>query len=451
MTDPMRQRIHGIACECLLLLGMLHPCAAAAQARTITFEDAVGIALERNPDLRRGQIDTSLNDADVRQARMQFMPDLRLDVSGLQNTGRNFNATQDRIVEQTTHSLALGVSSRLTLFNGFRDVANLNRAQALDAAGRLDLQRTGQAVVFDVAEKFLTFVLWQEQSRVQREYLAGEVELETQIRYYVEAGARAVADLYQQQANVAAAKVAVIDTQAEAERAMVEVMRTLQLDPAGTYDLQPPAQEAVAEPADLQSLLARAQANRMDVHAAEARLEAAEQNVRVAGADYWPTLTLDTGYASEYTDASAIAFNQQLDQQRGRVVALNITVPLFDRNAARHASRRAQLQSLRMSVELDAAREDVGLQVRQAYMSLHAARERLTAADAQQHAAERAAQTAQERFRGGAYSLVELSKARTDLVDAQGALARARVLLSLQQIAMQYVVGDINAAGYSRD
>lgn len=447
----MRLRIHRAACECLLMLGMLHASVAAPQSRTITFEDAVGIALERSPDLRHVQIDTALNDVDVREARMQFTPDLQLTVSGLQNTGRSFNATEGRVLEQTTHSLALGVSSRLTLFSGFRDVANLNRAQAADAAGRLDLKRSEESVVFDVAEKFLTFVLWQEQSRVQREYLAGEVELETQIRYYVEAGARAVADLYQQQANVAAAKAAVIDTQAEAERAMIEVMRTLQLDPAATYDFQPPAQEAAAEPADFESLLARAQANRADVYAAEARLEAAEQNVRVARADFWPTLTLDTGYASEYTDASAIAFNEQLDQQRGGVVALNVTVPLFDRNAARYASRRAQLQSLRMSVELDAAREAVGLQVRQAYMSLQAARERLTAADAQQHAAERAAQTAQERFRGGAYTLVELSKARTDLVEAQGALARARVLLSLQQIAMQYVVGDINVAQYSRD
>jgi len=435
----------------LWLMSLLPASTAIAQTRTIGFADAVRIALERNIDLQHAQIDTALNDVEVRQARLQFLPDLRVGVSGIQNTGRNFNETEGRIIERTTQSLALGASSRLTLFNGFRGVAMLKRAQAVDAAGRLDLQRIEEAVVFDVAEKFLTLVLWQEQSRVQREYLDGEVELETQIQYYVQAGARAVADLYQQQANVAAAKVAVIDTQAEAERAMIGLMRTLQLDSAGTYDFQPPKQEAVTDPVDLHSLLARAHANRVDVHAVEARLEAAEQDVRVAKADYWPTLALDTGYASEYTDASPVRFNEQLDQQRGGIVALNLTVPLFDRNATRYASRRAQLQSQRLRVELDAAREDVGLQVREAHSGLQAARERLAAAEAQLRAAQLAAQTAQERFRGGAYSLVELSEARTDYVEAQGALARARVLLSLQRIAMDYVVGDLDPARFSRD
>jgi hypothetical protein len=47
--------------------------------------------------------------------------------------------------------------------------------------------------------------------------------------------------------------------------------------------------------------------------------------------------------------------------------------------------------------------------------------------------------------------LVELSEARTDYVEAQGALARARVLLSLQRIAMDYVVGDLDPARFSRD
>jgi outer membrane protein len=128
-----------------------------------------------------------------------------------------------------------------------------------------------------------------------------------------------------------------------------------------------------------------------------------------------------------------------------------VSLPLLDRNTTRHASRRAQLQALRMQVELDAARKDVGLQVRQAHMSLQAARERLTSAEVQQHAAALAAQTAQERFRGGAYSLVELSKARTDSVQAQGTLARARALLSLQRIVMEYVVGEIDPGNYARD
>lgn len=434
-----------------LILGLLGCAQALAQSQSISFDEAMRIALERNAPMRQAQIDVRRNDVDVDEARQQFAPDLALGALGAQNSGRSFNETEGRIVEQTTRSLSLGVFSRLTLVNGFRDVANLRRARSAQQAATLEFERTQETVVFTVAANFLALVQWRELLRVLRDNLAAEMQLEQQIRNFVEAGARAAADLHQQLAKVAAARVDVIEVQSLAATAEVDLMRTLQLDPAGVYDFQPPPQDdPLARPIELNDLLAHAFAGRVDLQAQQARSTAADQGIGVARAAYWPTVSLDMGYGSAYTDASAVGFSDQLDAQRGGSVSINIEIPIFDRGAARSAVRRAQLQALSERVAADEVREQIGLEVRQAYLDYQSARERFDAAEAQQRAAERALLSAQERFKGGASTLVELSDARAGFVKGAGALANARTILNFQRTAIDYFVGDLDPARFTQ-
>lgn len=430
------------------VLGVFILSTAGAQAPlVITYDEAVAIALERNVLLQQARIGAALDDVAVSDARMQFAPSLGMSVSGSQSYGRYFNETEGRIVEQTTESASVGISSGVGLFSGFRDVANLKRAKLDRQAGALDLNRTQETVVFTVASNFLSLVQRREQLRVQRENLAAESKLEQQLQQYVEAGARPAADLYQQQANLSAARLAVVEAESAAELAQVDLMRTLQLDPAGVYEFQPPAgpQNSADEALNLEQLLAHAIAERADLKAMQTRLSSAEQSVRIAHSGYWPQLSLSAGYGSAYTTASALDLNDQLDLQRGGSVGVGLSIPVFDRKGTRNASRRAHLQVLSARVAYDSARQEVGLQVRRAYLDYRSARERFTAAEAQQRAADRAVRTAQERFKAGVATLVELSQAQAGFVQAESALANARSSLAFQRTVIEYYAGNLAA------
>ncbi len=427
----------------ILLGAAIGFCAGAQTPQIVTFKDAIDIALERNAGLLQAQVDTALSDVGVSEARMQFVPDLRIDGTGARNYGRNFDQAEGRVVDQTTETANVAASSGVTLFNGFRGVANLRRAKFARTASQLDLRRVEQTVVFTVATDFQTLMQSQEQLRVLRENLAAEANLERQIKRYVEAGAREVAVLYQQEANVAAARLAVVQAQNIAESGQVALMRTLQLDPAGTYDFQFPS-VATDDPThvpELADLLKRALDGRADLKAQEARLTVAEQGVRMAHAGYWPTVSLNAGYGSAYSSVSPSSFADQLDLQRGGALGLGLAVPLFDRGETRNASRRARLEVQSARIALNTAREEVGLQVRQVYQDYRAAREQFTAAEAQKTAAERAVRTAEERFKSGVTTLVEVTQARARHVQAASALVDARANLLLQRTLMEYYLG----------
>lgn len=422
---------------------------AAAQSRIITFEEAVRIALERNATLRQSETAAELNSVAVQEARGQLFPDLRISTSTAQNYGRNFNQTEGRIIEQSSRSVNINLNSGVTIFDGFGNTASLNSAKFAETAGKLDVQRTRETVVFTVASNFLSLIQAQEQLRVRRESLQAEMALLEQIQSYVNAGARTIADLYQQQANVASAQLAVVQAERAAELAKVDLMQTLQLDPQGVYEFEAPSEAALGaadEPADLPELLERAYAKRADLEAEQARIEAAEQNIRVAKSNLWPTLSLNTSYGSGYTSVSDFSFFDQLDQRRGGSISLGITIPIFDRGATRAQTRRAELQAERARITLESLQNEIGLQVRRAYLDYRAAREQLSAAEAQLRAAELALQATNDRYRVGAATLVELSQSRVAQVQAASNVVTARFNLLFQRTLTDYYVGELAAA-----
>src|SRR5687767_3319560 len=210
----------------LRVLGVLSVLRGAAvlpaqEPRTITFDDAVRIALAQNATLRQAANAASLDAVAVQQAKMQFLPDLRLSTQTSQNYGRSFSEAEGRTLNETTQSLNAGVSSSVVLFDGLANVATLRGAQLTQDAGELDLRRARQTVVFTVTSNYLALVQQREQLLVRRQTLAQEEALEQQIAAFVDAGRRTIADLYQQQAVVASARLAAVEAARAAELAEV--------------------------------------------------------------------------------------------------------------------------------------------------------------------------------------------------------------------------------------
>jgi outer membrane protein len=423
--------------------------ASAADARIISFEQALRIALEQNSTLRQADVATRASGVAVDQARGQFLPDLSLSSRAAQSYGRNFNEEEGRVIDTSTNTVSLALGSSVTLFDGFGNSASLREARLSEQASQLDLQRTRETVVFTVASNFLLLLQTQEQLRVRRESLSAESTLEQQITSYVNAGARTIADLYQQQASVASARLAVVEAERTAQLAEVSLMETLQLDPAGVYQFEPLPYDAAAvrDAPALESMLDSAYAQRADLVAEGERLKAAEQAIRVAQSGRWPVVSLGANYGTNYTSASDFALLDQFDQRRGGSVNLALLFPIFNRGNTTAAIRRAELDVENSKIALETLRNGVGLDVRRAYLDFLSAREQLSAADAQMQAAELALKAAQDRYQAGAATLVELTQARATQVEAASAQVTARSNLLFQRTLVDYYTGELAVPG----
>ena len=443
----------GVAAVAMSALGAASTARAQqpSPARTITFDQALELALQQNTTVKQAENAAAMNSATVTQQKLAFLPNLSISANSAQNYGRNFSQTDGQIVDQTINTMNAGLSSSVTLFDGMRNVANLKSAQADERAGEQDLQRAKQTAVFTVASNFLSLVTQQQQLAVQQQNLAAQQALENQISQFVKAGSRPISDLYQQQASVASAQAAVVTSQNAIELAKVDLIQTLQLDPRGSYDFQAPTltDTSATTQFNLDSLLDRAFAQRPDLAAQASRLDAAKQDVKVANASKWPTISLTGGYNSGVSSASDIAFLDQLNQRRGGSIGVGISIPLFDRGATQAATAKAQIAEQNANLALDTQRQQVALDVRRAYLDYQAALQQLAATDAQQKAAALAVATTQQRYQVGAATLVEVTQARATEVQAQSAYITAKNNLVFQQSLMSYYTGELNPGSAS--
>jgi len=427
--------------------GAQAPTQPNAPSQTITFDDAIRIALRQNTTLLQANNSAALSSATVRQQRLSFLPDLRFTTNTGQNYGRTFSEDEGRIIDQTTQSVNAGVSSSVTLFNGLTNVASLRSAQLSEDAGERNVKRAEQTVAFTVASNFLALVQQQEQLRVQRENLAAQEAQEKQIKAFVDAGSRPISDLYQQQAAVAAARSQVVNAERAFELAKVDLIQTLQLDPRGSYAFAPPALDTASKANatfSLDSLLTRALGQRSDLFAQQSLVSAASQNVKAANGSRWPSLSLSAGYNSAYSSATPIGFTDQLNQRRGGSLAIGLSIPLFDRGTTDLAAQRAQIAEDNARLDLKDRQQQVGLEVRRAYLDYRAATQQLDAAEAQLRAAALALQASQQRYNVGAATLLEVTQARATQLQGASALVTARYGLLFQRTLIGYYIGDLD-------
>ena len=427
--------------------GAQAPTQPNAPSQTITFDDAIRIALRQNTTLLQANNSAALSSATVRQQRLSFLPDLRFTTNTGQNYGRTFSEDEGRIIDQTTQSVNAGVSSSVTLFNGLTNVASLRSAQLSEDAGERNVKRAEQTVAFTVASNFLALVQQQEQLGVQRENLAAQEAQEKQIKAFVDAGSRPISDLYQQQAAVASARSQVVNGDRAFELAKVDLIQTLQLDPRGSYEFAPPALDTTSKANatfSLDSLLTRALGRRSDLFAQQSLVSAASQNVKAANGSRWPSLSLSAGYNSAYSSATPIGFTDQLNQRRGGSLAIGLSIPLFDRGTTDLAAQRAQIAEDNARLDLKDRQQQVGLEVRRAYLDYRAATQQLDAAEAQLRAAALALQASQQRYNVGAATLLEVTQARATQLQGASALVTARYGLLFQRTLIGYYIGDLD-------
>jgi outer membrane protein len=427
----------------LSLLALVPPLASAqvtpprpTPARAITLQDAIAIALTQSSAIRFARNSVVLDSLNVRQARNAFLPNLTASTQ----TSQGFGAGS-----QGQNSLAIsgGLSSGVTLFNGGQNTNALAQARLnLQATGQ-DLVRSRQTVVFVVASDFLTLITQQEQLRVQQENLTAQEQELTQLQQFVNAGTRPIGDLYQQQAAVAATRLALVNARRATEVAKLDLIQELLLDPRLDYTFVTPTTigEGTTPTFNLDSLITVALAQRVDIQSQLLRVQAAERDIRIAEGGRFPLVTGSAGYSSGYNSGNDGGFLTQLNQRRGGSVGVGVSVPIFDRGAVSIARQRAQVQLENEQITLRDQEQTVAIEVRRAYLDYIAAGEQLAASNAQQQAASLALQAAQARYRVGLATFVEVTLARASLVQAQSAVVSARSSLVFQQALMSYYTG----------
>ena len=417
-----------------------------AQQSILTYEQAVSIALKKNLLIRQQSNLLSVAKAEQAQAYAQFAPSIAFEANSAKIFGRQFDNTAAEFTDEASR-LSGGINASLLLFNGLNNYYQLRQSRASAAAQVQFIDQTKQNVIFNVSQQYLQVLLNQELLSIARANLKQQEALLESIAVFVESGVRNLADQYNQEAETKRIALSVVEAENTLAISKVQLIRTLQLDPFQTWHLAKPetaSEEILTETISLQQVYQVAIAHRADLQSQRNTIQANRYGVGVARAKYWPSLSLNYYFGSQYSTLFAPTLQEQLlDINNVQVFSATLSVPIFN-NLKTHTEVQRQKQRLRnAALDLEDLERNTLEQLQTALADYRAAQQRLVAAQAQLKAAGQALEAEQDRFRLGVGNVLDVNRVNAAYVEAQASLVQANYTLIFQKTALDYYTGQL--------
>ncbi|RXK54395.1 TolC family protein [Oleiharenicola lentus] len=444
----MRRRILSTSLALLTLMSALPSLRAAdGPATPLTLEQALAEALEHNFAIRQAREQIRQQEGVVTQVTAAALPGVSAAANFQKSSTQTIlsGATPGRTLPVFVPSgryWRMSITARQNLYAGGGIRATVKEATLSRDAATLQLKATIDGALLDVRLKFYAILLARAQIAVEEQNLG---VLEHQLRdvnVRFEVGSVSNFERLRAEVAVANARAPLIKARNDHRLAIEELRRAV-----GRADVRPAVPtgrslEVVGElPAEvleieLPSALARARTQRPELHRLARLVEAAEGGVNIARAGFLPTLAVSAD--AELRKGPSEKFSDSLrgwraGAQGGWNVASRAT-----------AGRVKQAESLVEQAQL--AREEtelaVQVEVRRAVAALTQANELVTATRKSVEQAEEALRVAEERFKAGTSTQLELLQAQSALTVARTSRLRADYSHSVAVAQLRRAMGD---------
>lgn len=383
-------------------------------------------ALEHNLSVAAQQCVAQTQEVNKNTARMAWLPGVSASVGENLNLGRGLGSNNTYEYGNTAStSFSLGAS--MTLFDGLATPARMELARLNLEAATKELEKVRDDVSISVARAYVQILYSQQILDVAREQVSiDSLQLE-RLQGMLQNGKASSAEVSQQKASLAQSQLALVQARNNVRSAVLDMAQLLELPQWEGFSVQQPASapETVALPSP-DDIYAEAVGLRPAIQAEELRLEGMDQSVRIAKAQYYPTLTLSGGLGTNYYSSFASqGVGEQLSNNFSQYVGLSLNIPIFSRFGVRNQVKVAKINRSQQELHVQQAKNALYREIVQAWNGAEAAGAKWQSAREAEAAARDAFELQQAKYENGKATLTEFNETRSRMVKAQSDAAQA--------------------------
>lgn len=388
-----------------------------AQAKKWTLKECVEYALENNISIKQSALDLENSELDKTDAIGNLIPSLNGSVQYSTNTGASINPVTNQFENEVFTSLTGGISSNLTIFDGLRNIRQLQRSKLSVLAGQYQLEQMENDIALMVANAYLDVLLnkanlqsLETQNDLTQEQLERTQEL-------VDAGTLPQGDILEIRANNANDQQQIVKAKNSVKISLINLAQLLLIKDYENFQIVDEGYEIIStELAEkpVNQIINKAQETRPEVKIAKKNVEIAEKDVQIARGAYYPTLDAFFNYNTRYSDNDVFDrdFVKQIYQNDGMSYGLRLNVPILNGLSSRTNVKRNKINLQRTEYQLEQAKLDLESNVYQAYVDAKGSAQAYEAALEALNSQEKAFEYANERFEVGLTNSFDYSQSK---------------------------------------
>ena len=417
-----------------------------------TLKECVDEALKKNISIQQNRLSLELAKKDVEITKGNFLPNLNASTGGNLNFGTGFDPVSQNRVNTTFFGGSVGLSSGITVFNGYRNTNTYKQAQLGVETSMLDLKKIENDISLFVVNGYLNILFAKENlsaAKVQYEISKKQIEA-AESRF--KSGVIPKGDLLNTQSTAATNLQTVISQENALDLALLNLAQLLQVSVNG-FDVSP---INVGTPsANLfyknSSTVYNKSLDRMpEIARAKLAIESADLGIEITKSAFLPSVSASAALSSNYgfnlkppAGFSNETLSNQLSDNFGYGVGFNVSIPIFNRFQTRNGVAKSKINKEIFETRLESEKLSLKQTIEQAFLDVKSALKTFEAAKISLEAQQEAFKNAQERYNYGAMTLFDFDQVRNRLVSAQGAMIRSKYDYVFKTKVLQFYSGDL--------
>lgn len=410
----------------LLATAALLPAAAQKQW---TLGECIDYAVENNISIKQSVLEVRQREVDLESARGSRLPVISASGSENFSFGRGLTSENTYVNTNTTStSLSLGLS--MPLFRGLK-LSNTVEARKLNLeAAEANLEKMKDDIRLAVAKAYVTILYNTEIAEVA----ASQVRIDSLQVYRLETmadvGKASAAEVAQQKASLAQSRLAAVQADNNLSLSVLDLVQLLELpSPKGFTVAKLDADDILSPLKYPEAIYSEAIMIKPAVKAEKTLLDMAQRNIRIARADFFPSLSLSGGIGSNYYTSNgreSARFFEQLGTNFSQYVGLSLNIPIFSGLSVRSGVKSAKISYEAQKLRLDNTCKQLYKEIQQAYYNALASGSKYEKSLSAVESAREAFTLVEAKYEEGKADITLFDQAKNNYMSALSDLAQAR-------------------------
>lgn len=370
----------------------------------LTIKEAILRAFARNPKIAQAAAQIHVGKANLDEAESAWFPQISLQG----NVGRSH---RNDSAGSLNNNGSGGVSLKQLIYDFGKTGGSIDEQHNLSDAYRYDLYNSLNEVGMETLQTYLQVKRYQALAEAARKNIVSLQSVQEMADLRAEAGLSSQSDVLQAQTRIAGlnASLAQYEAQTRSAQAALSVLTGVKSD-----TLPDLPEDLMKQKITLNSLpYERSNA----VRSAQARQLAADDRIRQAQAQHWPTVSVQAGRTRYQNDDDSYWDDQ---------VQLVVDAPIYQGGAVGARVDAAEGDRASARAQVEASKLEINQRAATAWADLTGAQQRQRAGDAQYLSADRARGVYRDEYRLSKRSLNDLLSIEQDVFQADTASITAR-------------------------
>ncbi len=297
-----------------------------------TLQDCLDYAVQNNITVKKASLNTQTAEVNLAQQKYNKLPSVSGSVSGGVTNGSSIDPITSDFVNKTILSNSYGVSGNVVLYQGNKLNLQIEKNKMLVSQSQLYQKQAENNIVLNVLEAYLQALYYYEGIKIA-EYTASSSAQElkmAQTKY--KNGAIARLDLADVETQNAQNQYSIVSNQNLYNQQVLKLKQLLEISPTVDFQIEKVTLSDVMNSIpDKQQVFAEAREQLPDLKIYDAQNEILNKELEISKAGYKPSLSLNAGLNTGYSNSMEYAYLKQLKSNFNKSVSVSLNIPIFSR------------------------------------------------------------------------------------------------------------------------